>query len=373
MKKLTFLVLHLGTGGIEYSTLNTCNALCNMYDIEIISFYKLKNNISDKFNDKIKITYLYDGEPNRKEFKEALKKHNPLKLSKEAILALNILSKKKNLVIKAIKNINSGIIISTRMEFNILLSKYGHKDVLKIAQEHQYHNNDQKYINNIKNKYQNLDYLLALTVTLKKDYEEFLKGTNVKVVLIPNMLDSLSDEKSLLDSNNIISVGRFHEVKRFPLLLDVISKLDTNIKLVLVGDGDQRKIIEEKIKQLNLDQRVILTGMLDHNHINEWFSKSSLFVMTSKSEGLPMVLLEAMNYGLPCIAFRTPNGVSDIINNDDNGYIIDNDNVDEMVKKINDLLDNKTKLIDMGENAKKTCIRFSKEEIVKKWVTIIGK
>lgn len=372
MKKLTFLVLHLGTGGIETATLNTCNALCDKYDIEVISFYKLTDDISNKFNSKIKITYLYDGGPNRNEFKAALKNHQYIGLIKEGIKATNILYKKKSLMIKAIKQINNGVIVSTRMEFNVLLSKYGHKNVLKIGQEHQYHNNDQKYINNIKNKYKNLDYLFALTTTLKKDYEEFLKGTKVKVVVMPNMLEQLSPKKAPLDSDMIISVGRFHEVKRFPLLLDVFSKLNNNVKLVLVGDGEQKAVIEDKINKLKLQDRVILTGMLDHDRVNEWFLKSSLFVMTSKSEGLPMVLLEAMNMGLPCIAFKTPNGISDIIENDYNGYIIDNDNIDAMVSKINDLLSDKINLRQMGENAKKTCKKFSQEEIVKKWVQLIG-
>ena len=96
------------------------------------------------------------------------------------------------MVARRIKKIKEGAIVSTRVEFNVLLSKYGNLNVLKIAQEHCYHNSNNKYINKIVNKYNNIDYLCALSSTLYNDYKKFLKyNKHTKVVLLPNMLYTL--------------------------------------------------------------------------------------------------------------------------------------------------------------------------------------
>ena len=88
--------------------------------------------------------------------------------------------------------------------------------------------------------------------------------------------------------------------------------------------------------------------------------ESSLFLMASVSEGLPMVLLEAMSYGLPCIAYHTDSGTDDIIKDNKNGYIINNRNEKEYINKI-------------GKEAKSTAYDFSKEKITEKWLKILNK
>ena len=73
--KISFLLLHLGYGGIESATINTANSLCDDYDIEIMSFYKLSKTQANKLNDKIKVKYLYDDGPNKEEFLDAFHNH----------------------------------------------------------------------------------------------------------------------------------------------------------------------------------------------------------------------------------------------------------------------------------------------------------
>ena len=152
-KKVTFLVLHLGYGGIETSVINTVNCLINYYNVEIISFYNLKKNQVNMINKEVQIKYLYDGEPNREEFIKSVKKFRLVTAFKEGKKSINIINKKKNLVIDTIKNCKTDYLISTRMEFNILLSEYGRDDYVKVAQEHCYHNHNQKYYNLISLRY----------------------------------------------------------------------------------------------------------------------------------------------------------------------------------------------------------------------------
>ncbi len=371
MQKIYFLLLHLGFGGIETSTINTCNALCDSFDIELIVFYKIDFDLREKLDKRIKVKYLYNGKPNKEEFRNAIKNKKVIKIFKEGIKATSIIYKKKKLMINEIKSIKSGIIVSTRMEFSILLSKYGNKKVIKIAQEHQHHNNNRKYINVIKNKYVNLNYLFSLTSSLEKDYIRILKNRSVKVFLVPNMILESKNEVSKLNSKTIISVGRFNKIKRINLLLEVLKRTENDIKLILVGDGEEKEKIIKQIKKSGLEKRVKLTGMLYKEEVEKQLIKSSIFILTSRSEGLPMVILEAMDKGLPCIAFETKSGVSDIIINNKNGYIIKNDNIEEMAKKIDELINNKALLKKFSIEAKKTVKNFSVNNIKKKWINIL--
>ena len=372
--KISFLLLHLGYGGIESSTINTANSLCDKYDIEIMSFYKLDKNQASKLNDKVKIKYLYDGAPNKEEFTNAIHKRKFIKTLKEGIKASDILIKKKIKVIKYIINCDAKYIISTRWEFSVLLSRYGNNYSVKIVQEHHYHNNNNKYINVIKHKYNNIDYLFALTKTLEKDYKDFLKGNNdhTKVILMPNMLYEIPNKESKLKDKNIITVSRLDEGKRNDDIIKAFSKLKENDwKLYIIGDGKEYNNLNKLIEESKLEDRVILTGYKNKEEIEKYMLESSLFLMASISEGLPMVLLEAMSYGVPCIAYHTDSGTDDIIKNNKNGYIINNRNEKEYINKIEQVIKDEKLRTKLGKEAKNTAYEFSKEKITEKWLKIL--
>lgn len=372
-KKITFLLLHLGYGGIETSTINTANALSEKYDVELISFYNLPESQEQYLNSNISVKYLYNGGPNKLEFKEAIKRKNIIRIFLEGFKSLDILAKKKVLIIKKIINSNSFAIISTRYDFSKLLNKYGNKNTIKIAQEHHYHNNNKKYINILKNKYNNIDYLLALTPSLKNDYEIFLKNNkHTKIVVIPNILSDVSYNISNLNTKNIISIGRLHEGKRINELINIFSKLkDTDTKLYIIGNGDEFDNLKNQIANLKLENRIIMTGYLTKDEQKKYLLNSSVFAMTSISEGLPMVLLEAMNFGIPCIAYRTDTGIGDIISNNKNGFIIENRDENEYINKLNLLLQDKALRQKLGQNCIKTCDNYRTDKIINLWDDIL--
>lgn len=373
-KKIKFLLLHLGYGGIETSTINTANALGGKYDVELVSLYNLKENQEYKINKNIIVKHLYDGEPNRLAFNNALANKKIINILCEGLKAIKILILKKSLIIKEIRCNDSDVIISTRMEFSILLSKYGFADTLKIAQEHTYHNNEKKYINTIKYKYANIDYLLALTNGLANDYKEFLiNNDHTKVVVMPNMLIDYPKKLSKLDKKNIIYVGRLHSEKRVNELINIFSKIDNkNSKFYIVGDGKELQNLECIIKKLKLKTKVKLLGYLNNNDIEKHMLDSSVFVMASISEGLPMVLLEAMSYGLPCIAYETNSGINDIIDDNINGYIIKDRNKEEFINKLQLLLFDFNKKNNMQKRVLLKSKEFSKKNILKIWLKILG-
>lgn len=371
-KKISFLLLHLGFGGIESSTINTANALSQKYDVELISFYNLKENQTQYINKNISIKYLYNGGPNKAEFLDALKRKNIIGIIREGFKSLDIIIKKHSLIKKEIQDSNSFAIISTRYDFSTLLSKYGKKYIIKIAQEHHHHNNNKKYINILTHKYNNIDYLFALTKSLKEDYTNFLKNNkHTKILVVPNMLTNNSNIHSNLDNKNILSICRLHEGKRIDELINIFSRLkDKSSKLYIIGDGEEKENIEKLILDLDLQDRVIMTGYLNKEEQLRYLQNSSVYAMTSISEGLPMVLLEAMSFGIPCIAYKTESGVCDIIN-ETNGFIIENRNSKDYLEKLELLLSDFELRQKMATNCIDTANSYNEDKIIKYWFDIL--
>ena len=372
MKKITILALHLGYGGIERCISNLVNSLCNDYEIEIISTYKLFDTPVFKIDDKVTIKYLItDMKPNKKEIKEALSKFKIITLVKELIKSKKILKLKKELMINYIKNCHSDIIISTRDIHNLWLSKYGNSSSLRIGWEHNFHNNDQKYINKIIKSVYGLNYFILVSKSLKEFYDG--KTSNCKCVYIPNSISYIPKNKSKLDGKNLISVGRLEVEKGYSDLIDVfemVHKIYPDLKLNIVGDGSLREELQKKINKLNLSDNIILHGFKDSKYIEKELLKSSIYLMSSLTESFGLVLIEASSFGLPCIAFSSANGACEIIKDNWDGYLIENRDKEKMAKRIVNLIKNPERRIIMGDNAYKKSINYKADNIKDMWVKL---
>ncbi len=333
--KIIFLVLHLGYGGVEKAVISQANLLAKKYEVEIISTYKLLLKPAFKLNENIKVKYLIKEIPNKLEWKNSLKKCDFLKFSKETFKALKIIYLREKKMIQEVKKINEGIVISTRILYTKILSKYGHSNIIKIAQEHKYHNNNKRYIKKLKKALKNIDYLLPSSKYLTNDYKKIMK--NIKIVYIPLFLDYIPSVKSKLNNYNITAIGRLEFEKGFLDLISVFNKLnlkDNRFNLTIIGDGSLKPLLKEKIKNYNLDNKVKLRGYQNKEIINKVLSNTSLYIMTSFEESFGLVLIEAMSFGIPCIAFDSARGAQEIIENNKNGFLIKDRNKEEMVLKI---------------------------------------
>lgn len=368
MKKITILALHLGTGGAENVIASLSNILCKENDVEIISTYKLQDKPAFDIDSRVKITYLMqDLKPNGAEFKKAVKSKNIIQIFKQSLLAYKVLHLRKKLMIKAIKKCNSDIIISTRVLHNNWLGKYGKKDAIKIAQEHNHHNDNKKIINKTIKSLKNIDYFMPVSKELSDFYKD---KVNAKTLYIPNCLDVYPDEVSKLNNLNVISVGRLESEKCFEDLIylfkDVID-WNKDVKLRIVGDGSQKTFLEKKINELSLENNIVLTGNKNKKELGKLYLDSSLFVMTSRTESFGLVLIEAGSYGIPVLAYDTAQGAKEIIENNRNGFLIQNRNKDEMIEKIKEILSDKELSIRLGKSGREKSSRYTRENVEKDW------
>ncbi len=375
-KRITILVLHLQHGGIERQTILFANELVKKYDVEIISTYSMRAKPAYEVDKKIKIKYLIDDAPNRQEFKNAVKKLNIIKILKEGFKAFKLLRLKKKLMINQVKNLDCDFVLSTRIEFAEMLSKYAPTNVVKMTQEH-LHDDSNKYIERVKKSFRNLEYLVVLGPGSKENYSKWLEDNEkIKIVEIPNILEKKLNESSELKGHTLISVGRLHPVKGFSDLLKVFSLVKKEIKdakLNIVGGGTEFENLKKEAEELGIINDVNMPGMVSGDEVNKLMIKSDIYVMTSLTECFPMVLLEASACGLPLISFDVPVGPKAIIKNKKNGYLISDRNIEKMANIIIKLFQNKDEMKNMGKQAKKEVEQYLPENVMKKWDDIFEK
>lgn len=376
MKKITFLMLHLNYGGLEKQTITLINELAktNEYEIEIVSVYDLLNGKSFyEINPKVRVSFLADFGPHHQAFYDALHKFKLIKLIKESFIMIKCGIYKTRVLKKCIKNLNTDIIVSSRIEFSKLIER---RDTLNISQEHSYINTP-KYIKKVKKCFKNIDDVVVMTEKAKKEYEEWLKNSNskAKVYNISNMIDKTEVEDVASFSNKeIISVGRLEKVKDFPTLIDVfnlVHKEMPDVKLKIVGEGSQRQVIEERIEKYNLKDAVTITGKITSEQVKEELKKASAFVLSSVCESFSLVLCEAMECGLPVFSFDIEVGPKEIINNGYNGFLIKDRDINEMSKEIIEILNDKEKWNFISSNALQDVKKYHSENVAKLWMDLI--
>lgn len=370
MKKITIMALHLGYGGVEKAISDLANALSKDYDVEIVSTYKLYEKPVNDLNTNIKVKYLMSSrQPNRKEFMSSLKKFRLINVFKEGFKGITTLYYKKKLMINYIKECNSDIIISTRTFHNKILSKYGSKNAVKIAWEHNYHNENQKYIRNLISSVNNLDYLVVVSNTLYTDYSKLLKNSKCKCIYIPNMVCVSGLKLSKLNNHNLVTVARLSKEKGLFDLVDVVELVKqkiSDVRLNLIGDGALFDDLLNYINTKKLSKNIYLLGYRKSNEVYEYYLNSSLYVMTSFSESFGIVLLESFSFGVPAIAFDSANGACEIINND-NGILVSNRDKQLMADQIVEYLNNKDMQKRLSIGTQKDLQKYAPECIIVAW------
>lgn len=370
MKKITILMLHLQHGGIEKQTITLANELCKYYEVEIISTYSMKAAPAYPVDPRVKITYLMDDKPNRDEIKAAIRSRNPFALLKQGCKAAKILYLKHKLMVKAIKALQTDYVLSTRLEFAQMLTDHAPEGIITMTQEH-LHDGSAKYIARAQKAFAGLDYLLVLCDGSRENFTRWLKDNQkIRIVQIPNILESIPAETAALSGNRLVAAGRLHPVKNFETLIDVFALVQKQIpdaSLTIVGGGEEYDRLKAQAKALGMADKVTITGMVSAAEVKQQMLQSALYVMTSHTECFPMVLLEASSVGLPLVAFDVPVGPRSIIENGKNGYLVDYANKQQMADRIVGMLKEREALQKLGSNAKAMSEQYLASNIMPLW------
>ena len=211
-----------------------------------------------------------------------------------------------------------------------------------------------------------VDAIVTLTQQDTKDYPRAKR-----VTLIPNFTSLHVEKPSDCMAKRCVSIGRMIDVKNFSRLLDIWGKVlekYSDWHLDIVGEGSEREALQKKIESLNLSESVTLHKAT--NNVIPYYVNSSIYLMTSRFEGLPMVLIEAQTCGLPIVSLDCDYGPRHIIEDGVTGRLIPYNDDNAMVDAICELIDNQDKRQQMGKAALIASQRYTPESIMNKWTEL---
>lgn len=205
---------------------------------------------------------------------------------------------------------------------------------------------------------------------------EYYKQYN-KTYFIPNIIGEPfenQEEINFENKENLISfVGRLDREKNVIALLEIFkeSKIPTDWKLQIIGDGSERKNLEQFVEKNQLQERIIFYGTKTSEEILELLRSSKIFGFTSLKEALPTVLAEAMFCGNAIVSYNCNYGPSDIIN-EKNGFLIHISDRESFKEKLEFLTNNEDALNNLMTTSFRESKNWKKEKIVNKWTELLN-
>jgi len=165
----------------------------------------------------------------------------------------------------------------------------------------------------------------------------------------------------------LLFVGRLKPIKGVEYLIKAMGLIqrEGNMRLMIVGEGDERQELEKLIAKLKLTANISFQGHVPHHAIPQYMAAADMFILPSLSEGFPVTFLEAMASGLPIIATKV-RGMPEIIIEGENGFLVPPQDPGKLAEKILLLLNNSELRERMAQNNREKARRYSWEDVTKK-------
>lgn len=216
----------------------------------------------------------------------------------------------------------------------------------------------------------------TLMELLASSYNRFVvltKGNTLEwnlknLAIIPNPLSFYPEEVSGLQNKTVIAVGKHSFQKGYDRLLQswkLVNQRNPDWKLKIYGTIDENQGLTALVEQLGIEKSVEFYPPA--RDIEKEYLAASVFVLSSRYEGFGMVLIEAMASGVPCVSFDCPHGPKDIITHNQDGYLVQNGDVNGLAVSINQLIENSSLRESMGRTARVNVNRFLAETVMKQW------
>lgn len=216
-------------------------------------------------------------------------------------------------------------------------------------------------------------YMYVVTLTQQDRVAIEQKYHPKQCVCIPNASPfEITSYQSSTRDKTILSIGRLANQKGFDLLIRsfaMISKKFPDWKLQIIGDDyGEKKHLLELIDKFALKDFVNIIPAT--RHISKYYEASAFYVLSSRFEGLPMVLIEALSFGMPIIAFDCPTGPAEIVN-DSNGILVENGNINNLADAMSTLMVSQDVLLAKAIGAEHDAAAFNKHKINKLWSNLL--
>lgn len=361
-------------GGIQRVTITKANALADISgnEVHVIVTDNKEGILVQQLSEKVDLIDLninyYDGDRSR---------------SKMANLIVYAIKRKqhKKLLYEKLQTIKPDVVVSVGTSEKYMLLSMRNRS-WKVIREFHFERNYRKRLANTRFdevracisdwydfgfKEKKYDRIIVLTEEDKS--LNWLGWSNVSVM--PNPVSFVCNESSNLDNKTVVSIGRLDYQKNYSSLIRSFKIVhDRHLEWILkiYGEGDERNLIQQLINDLHLNENVKLMGAT--SDVRQALNEASVFALSSITEGFPLVLVEAMECGVPVVSYQCPCGPKDIITDGKDGFLVPVGDEQMMADRVCKLIDDEELRRKMGAAAKEKAKQYHIDEIAKRWMSL---
>ena len=366
-----------GMGGTIRAALNLAGHLAQRHPVEVISVYRYRRkSFFGAFPPGVKVTALDDrrrsvaarGSAGR--LRKALRQVRSILVHSHdtRIDEFNLLTDIQ--LVRKLRGLH-GWLITTRPGLNLLAAEIAPPGLVTIGQEQMHLGNHDRVIRRAMARlYPRLDALVALTDGDAGRYRE-LVGDGLRVVTIPNTVRAMPGPPADLGEKTVLAAGRFVHQKGFDLLLPAWAEVAAehpDWRLRLCGSGSLKAELEAQVAELGLREAVALQGPAD---MAEAMANASIFALSSRFEGFPLILLEAMSKGMAVVSFDCPTGPGEIIDDHRDGILVPPCDVEAFAAGLRELIEDEELRRRCGAAAVATARQYTIEAVGARWDALL--
>ena len=386
-RRITFLAVHAyATGGVPRAVFSVANELAARgHDVEVVSVYRTHREPYVEVDPAITLSYLEDRvnpdptaknlprarrNPQRSRFARYLDRR-PTQLAEEAYPAFSALTDLR--LARKLGSLQPGIVVTTRPELAAAVVRWAPADVIAVDQEHlSFAARPEPVRDALSGSGDRLDAVVTLTESDRRRWQSRMMPTTTRFAVIPNASSFRVGEAASLAEKIVITAGRLADQKAFDRLVDAfapVSAAHPDWQLHIYGIGKKRRPLLRQIESLGLVGKVRLMGFT--NELEKRLEEASMFAMSSRYEGFPMVLLEAMSKGVPPVSVDCPQGPRQLIKDGTNGLLVGRGDVPALSKAMQRLIEDPELRRRLGAGAMETARAYTIGRVVDQWETLL--
>ena len=364
-----------GMGGTIRTVLNTASHLARTHDVELLGVMRTRDRPFFDFPPEIAVTTIDDRRIDvpRGPVHRALQRF-PSLLFPRADPGMRKCTLWTDLMLaRTLRRRRAGALIATRPGLNLVAAHVAPPSLVKVGQEHMHLSSHRRRLRRaIRAGYPRLDAVAVLTEADRAEYAALLDGST-RVEQIPNAVAELDGAAPDLSAKTVLAAGRLKRQKDFGSLIRAFAQVAASHpdwQLRICGGGPRRWGLAKLIRELGLERSVVLTGPVDR--LGDEMANASIYALSSKREGFPMVLLEAMGKGLPVVSFDCPTGPREIVRDRENGLLVPDRDVDALAAAIGEMIEDEELRRRCGAGARQTAARYSIDVIGARWEELLA-
>ncbi len=372
-KVFIFLVSAWGMGGTIRAAINLAGYLADHRDVEIVSTYRRRDEPYFAFDERVKVTALDDerkgATPLHLRPLRAVLRRIPSALYHPADIRKHNHSLWTDIRLVRLLRRQRGVAIGCRPGHNVLLADLKVPGLVAIGLEQM---NLRSHAKNLRatmlRHYRDLDGLAVLTEQDRGEYQRAMKRKAPPMWRIPNTVARVEPPRADLSAKRIFAAGRYTAQKGYDMLIPAfapVAAAHPDWELKLCGRGKNTEQLRAQIAELGLEDRVTLDGPTED--VPGEMAQASIYVLSSRFEGFPLVLLEAMSKGMACVAFDCPTGPADIVEDHRNGLLVPARDVEALSAALMEMVADEDLRRRCGEAAIETAHDYTMAAIGPRW------